>query len=151
MVAAESYVDSSLHHRLVNWARWSRTFPSFTRTSSIEGNYRSPQHWWPEGPKPEQPEANDAWEVCSAMAAIALRYHLTLKLRYIARMDDRGIGRLLRRELREPITTKDVPAIEGMACVLLLESLSAPAVIRRFRARERVNRIINATLDAQRD
>jgi hypothetical protein len=58
---------------------------------------------------------------------------------------------VLRKELRERLTTNDVPAVLGMGKVLLAEALDEPIVIRRLRARDRVRRVINATLDLQID
>ena len=40
-----------VHDELVRWARWSRSRPIYQSCRSLEGNYRSPQIWYPEPPK----------------------------------------------------------------------------------------------------
>lgn len=142
---------SELDGRLENWGRWLRSHPHYAAAASLEGNYRSPQHWWPVGPRPKETKGADAWDICLACATLHMRYHLTLKLRHYVGLSDRLLGRVLRMELKERVTTHDVQAIEGMARVLLLDALSEPLAIRRERAKDRVGRIIRATLDLQRD
>ncbi len=145
---------TDLDSRLQNWGRWLREFqPGLISAAidSIEGNYRSPQHWHPIGSRPIAAKEADAWDICLACATLAMRYHLTLKLVYMRQLPDRDVGRVLRRQLRERIMARDVPAIVGMGKSLLQNALTEPLAIRRERARDRVQRIICATLDLQID
>lgn len=138
---------SSTEERIENWARWVRIYPQFLRLEqcdSIEGNWRSPQfnHWADDAPPPSKrprPDAADAWDVALAVATLARKYHLVLKLCHVVRfagrrLDDRMIARELRKRLREKITPSDVFAVESMAKVMLTEALGTPVRRRQERA-----------------
>jgi hypothetical protein len=47
--------------RFANWVRWciAKGLPQ-GHALSLEGQYRSPQHWWPEGPRPPSIDLVDA-------------------------------------------------------------------------------------------
>lgn len=43
-------IDGTLD-RLDNWKRWAKDKPQYRVTKSLEGKYKSPQHWHPPEPK----------------------------------------------------------------------------------------------------
>jgi len=139
----------TLDDRLENWGLWLRLFPlHYGQCASVEGNYRSPQHWYPPGPQPKQAKAADAWDVSLAAATLALRYHLVLKLRWVIQLNEDRICAIFRRDLHERMAYQELLATEGMAKVLLAEALDEPVAVRRLRAVERVRRIIDRAEDA---
>lgn len=60
---AESEGDclTDFQERFENWVRWCCSKGLYQgHAFSIEGQYRSPQHWWPEGPRPPSIDTVDA-------------------------------------------------------------------------------------------
>lgn len=106
---------------------------------SLEGNYRSPQrnHWDSLAPsKLPAPDTADAWDVALAIATLAAKYHLVLKLCHVARiaghrLDDRTVATTMRALLRQKITPSDIAPTESMAKVMLGDALMFPVKHRR--------------------
>lgn len=138
----------NLDDRLHNWGRWVRVHRPKSHTLSLEGNYRSPQHWDPPEPMLPPCDRRDALEIESAASLLPLRYHWVLRLRYVdrPRPPDPLVARLLRRRFRLP-HTPDVLAEHAMACVLLADALAVPHGIRRIRLVAIVRRIIRGSQD----
>jgi len=141
-----------LDERLTNWKRWLRRYGHSGQACSLEGNYRSPQIWYPPGPRPIAAMDADAWEVCLAAATLPIPLHLLLRLKYVIEFEDRIIASIFREEKIEPrCKTTDIPAIDWEARCTIVEALSQPIVIRRDRAVARARQIIQPILDTMID
>jgi hypothetical protein len=129
--------------RLENWRNWLRTSPVYGQCASLEGNFRSPQVWYPPGARPLDPNEADAWDLNLAAATLSIRLHLFLRLRYLAYgLDDHTIAKIIRVELRIRTRGADVPGLDYEAKAALLEALDAPVVVRRARAVAKVLQIM---------
>lgn len=137
-----------LDERLANWKRWLRRYGHSSQAQSLEGNYRSPQIWYPPGPRPPAAMNADAWDVCLAAATLPIRLHLLLRLKYVIEFEDRIIASIFREEKIEPrCKTDDVVAIDWEARITLVEALSQPVAIRRDMAVVKARQIIQQVLD----
>ena len=137
-----------LDERLTNWKRWLRRYGHSGQACSLEGNYRSPQIWYPPGPRPIAARDADAWEVTLAAATLSIRLHVLLRLKYVIELEDRIIASIFREEKLEPrCKTTDIPAIDWEARCTIVEALSQPIVIRRDRAVAKARHMINQVLD----
>lgn len=75
----------TLHDRIENWRRWAiATGSPYGQANSLEGDYRSPQHWHPEGPRgpnvwlADALLLEDAWKTVRPLEsrAIILWHHI---------------------------------------------------------------------------
>lgn len=132
----------TLDDRLENWGNWLRGSPVYRQCASLEGNYRSPQCWYPPGPRPAEAWAADAWDVCLAVCTLQVRHHLVLELRWVWRVGYEPIRAIFQRELHERFRYQDVLVTYDVACLLLTEALEQPVVVRRQRAVDRVREIL---------
>ena len=121
--------------RLDNWRNWLRQSPLYGQCASLEGNWRSPQTWYPPGPKPERADEKDAWEINLAAATLVMRLHLLLRLKYLCYgLTNPEIAAIMRKELHIRIRHAEVDDIDYEARLALLDALAVPIVIRRQRA-----------------
>lgn len=80
--------------RLINWAEWSKDRPRRGRCLSLEGGYRSPQHWEPEQPRIVY-DTLDALDVFKAVMGTPERTRWILALWYIHKAPEGYIRRKL--------------------------------------------------------
>lgn len=137
--------------RLANWRAWLMRSPRYGQCASLEGNFRSPQIWYPPGPRPPEPLFADAWDITLAAATLQIRLHLVLKLRHVIQFSDKVIAEILRRELKFRAKAIDVDHIDWEAKLALLDALGTPQVTRRQRAVDRTRQIIKRTEDLMLD
>lgn len=88
-----------IENRLDEWSRWSRTRPHPYRScGSIEGHYRSPQHWDAVTWSPSAtPVVWRAMQVEMAVVALPEPFKLVIVLIYLRRMPLAALPRFLRR------------------------------------------------------
>ena len=88
----------TLHDRIENWRRWvlSKGAP-YRQANSLEGNYRSPQHWHPEGPRPVEVWRADAELLEAAWRAVRpLESAQLIRLHHLFRKNPAHIRRIIR-------------------------------------------------------
>ena len=101
----------TLHERIDNWRRWALAsgYP-YGQANSLEGDYRSPQHWHPEGPRAPEIWRADAelleraWTTMRPLESRAIvRWH------HIFRLPEWTIRRRVRQVYAHAITKDDLP------------------------------------------
>ena len=125
-----------LESRLENWARAVKWYGGGPMSClSAEGHFRSPQHWYPLGPRPLDADVDDAREVESAVCILPLFHHALLRGWYVRRWTK---GRCLTVARLTSHQGYSIGFDRGMreAQGLLGKALTVPAVIRKVRARE---------------
>lgn len=92
-------MDSNFENRVRNWAAWvmGRVMYKKDRCGSVENQYRSPQHWWPEEPSIAV-DILDALEVEKSVSianGFPKKWHQIIKGHYVMKKDARAICRLI--------------------------------------------------------
>lgn len=119
----------------------------FATIGSFEAGYRSPQsEHWNYGSAPTEapdPDPIDADEIEQAVQAITVYHHAILRYTHVNRLDAPIVLRLAAKagRQRRSMLTGYLPTLH-MAYGLLREALSLPAVVRKARARERVQKAL---------
>jgi hypothetical protein len=102
----------TLHDRIENWRRWvlAGGYP-YRQANSLEGNYRSPQHWHPEGPRPPQVMRLDAELLERAWTTVRpLESRAIVRWHFIFRLPEWTVRQRVRQIYRHAITVEDLPA-----------------------------------------
>jgi hypothetical protein len=133
-----------LSGRLENWRAWLKSREPNGHCGSLESHYRSPQIWYPPGPRPPDPDGADAWDITIAAATLPLLLHLTLRLRHVVYgLEDAQIAAIIRKELRTRARTADVKAWDYLAQISLLTALDRPLSVSRSMAVLRIRRALS--------
>jgi hypothetical protein len=125
-------LDKTIHPRLVNWARWSRSGKSSARTKSMEGRYRP--EMLREGEEEERRSASVPIDVRDALLVqralcptrgFPVKLRLLLSAEYIYRFDMPKLQGYMRRHGHGGINARD---IDGL---MIGAMTSAASAIRR--------------------
>ncbi len=131
----------SMNDRCDNWGMACRYRLIQGETASLEGGYRSPQDWYAPGapPQPKFCDVKDAQEIESAVCVLDLYHHSILRAWHVYRVSEPQCIRLAAKAANEKRgRASGFDATLGMAYGLLSEALELPAVIRKDRARRRI-------------
>ena len=110
--------DKATHLRLVNWARWSRSGSSASRTKSMEGRYR-PEHLR-DGEEEDRRSASVPIDVRYALAVqralcptrgFPVKLRLLLSAEFIYRMDVQQMQGYMRRHGHGGINARAVDSL----------------------------------------
>jgi hypothetical protein len=110
--------DKTIHNRLVNWARWSRSGKSSARTQSMEGRYRP--EMLRDGEEAERRSASVPIDVRDALAVqralcptrgFPVKMRLLLSAEYIYRMDVPKLQGYMRRHGHGGINARDIDGL----------------------------------------
>ena len=137
----------ALEARLENWGcAISGRKPGPGGTESVEGRYRSPQHWHALGPPQTSVEIDhdDAQIVESAVVLIPLFHHALLRAWYVRRLAPATcVSRARAVGGANSPAGFHFPQHLARAHDLIGVALALPAVIRRDRARAYVRRLLD--------
>ena len=116
--------NKAIHARLVNWARWSRSGSSASRTKSAEGRYR-PEHLR-DGEEEDRRSASVPIDVRDALAVqralcptrgFPVKLRLLLSAEFIYRLDVQQMQGYMRRHGHGGISARDVDSlVSGAVC-----------------------------------
>jgi hypothetical protein len=132
---------TDLNSRLRNWGRVVRFYETepHGRCFSIEGGWRSPQHWHPEEPRPPSPDVRDAWHVENGVQVLRARSQAVLRGRFVLQLRDPQLLRDLGMRKCPDWGLRSWADVD-MAMIAARSELEAalllPAVLRRRRAVE---------------
>jgi len=110
--------NKAIHARLVNWARWSRSGSSASRTKSAEGRYR-PEHLR-DGEEEDRRSASVPIDVRDALAVqralcptrgFPVKLRLLLSAEFIYRMDVPKLQGYMRRHGHGGINSRAIDAL----------------------------------------
>lgn len=135
----------TLIERLDNWGAVQRGGGRIGETASVEGEYRSPQHWHALGaPVTRAPvDPLDAAEIEGAVCTIDIYHHTILRAWHVCLYAEPRCLRLAAKAAGQPRgKSRGFDASLTMAYALLSTALTMPAVIRKARARDRVRAIL---------
>jgi hypothetical protein len=110
----------TLHDRIENWRRWvlASGYP-YGQAMSLEGDYRSPQHWHPEGPRAPEVWRADAELLERAWTTVRpLESRAIIKLHHIFRLPEWTIRRRVRAVYGHAIGKEQLPGEIAKADVL---------------------------------
>ena len=101
----------TLHDRIENWRRWVLYGTvHYSQAESLEGNYRSPQHWHPEGPKAAAVLVHDAELLEAAWRTVRpLESRSVLLWHHIYRLPEWTIRRRVRQIYKHAMTKEQLP------------------------------------------
>jgi hypothetical protein len=109
----------TLHDRIENWRRWvlAGGYP-YGQAFSLEGNYRSPQHWHPEGPRAPQVLRADAELLERAWVSVRpLESRAILRWHHVFRLPEWTVRSRVRQVYRHAITREELAGeIERAEC-----------------------------------
>lgn len=131
--------DEQLEAALANWASWCRWRCAWGQAASMEGNFRSPQHW--EALPVTRPPALDleaAARLELAVCALSLRDHSLLRYWYVEKWRPEMVCRCVKKASGETIRFGAFDAAVVEAKRMLLHELELPAAVRKERALARV-------------
>ena len=109
----------TLHDRIDNWRRWVLTGGAhYSQARSLEGDYRSPQHWHPEAPRPVSAVRADAELLDAAWRTVRpLESRSIILWHHINRLPEWTIRRRVRDMYRHAIPKEQLPEeIERTEC-----------------------------------
>ncbi len=131
--------DEQLEASLSNWAAWCRCRRGWGQAASMEGGYRSPQHWdvLPVT-RPPATDAEAAQTLEFAVCALPLWAHALLRYWHVERWRPEKVCRCVKRVAGRMIRFSEFDAAVVEAGKLLLYELDLPAVVRKERALARV-------------
>jgi hypothetical protein len=142
--------NSDLEIRLENWGRVMRSRRRSGQASSKEGQYRCPQrnhHEPPGAPSAiviSTSDRDDAELIESAVCLLQLRYHAILRAWYVNHSRPEVMVRLASKLGFYSPSMRDVDAALAMGKALLIKNLDIPHVVRKERAKQWIDRIIQA-------
>lgn len=101
----------TLHDRIENWRRWVlATGSPYGQANSLEGDYRSPQHWHPEGPRGPEVWRADAELLEAAWRTVRpLESRSVLLWHHIYRLPEWTIRRRVRQIYKYAMTKEQLP------------------------------------------
>jgi hypothetical protein len=143
---------NDLEPRLENWGsvmRWRRSRGNGS-TGSIEGGYRSPQHWEPWGiatPSDISLGWKDAEDVELAASCLSLRYHAILRGRYVAKAGPNSMARIVRKLGFHSTRAGEIEAALAMGKALLLHELAIPQEARKAKVSARILQDVQKVID----
>lgn len=143
---------SDIEARLDNWGnvmRWRKRNGNGS-TGSIEGGYRSPQHWEPWGIATPSDIAlgwKDAEDVELAATCLPDRYHALLRASYVYRASPNAMMRLARKIGFVRPDMAVVEAAVAMGKALMVKELAVPAEARRLYVRAAALQTVQKGID----
>ena len=102
----------TLHDRIDNWRRWVLAGGGhhYRPAQSLEGDYRSPQHWHPEAPRPASAVRADAELLEAAWRTVRpLESRSIILWHHINRLPEWTIRRRVRQQYGHAYTAEQLP------------------------------------------
>lgn len=132
---AERALNDYLHRRLINWSRWCRQHQRPGHCASIEHQYRSPQCWNEQEPRPEPIDIFDGQAMEWTVRKLQPLYRDILRLRYVKRYNWQALQRKYRSaNVQELVTFAEIAlksALEAQAQANNVHADNSPTLPRR--------------------
>ena len=106
----------TLQDRIENWRRWVLTGSiRYRQAESLEGSYRSPQHWHPETPRGAEIMVADAQLLERAWASMEGLPKMLILWHHVYRLEGWKMRRRVRKQVSVSMTDRELPEAIAMA------------------------------------